>query len=70
LSEQEIEIEIKKLPEDLKREIWDYIEFVSKKYQERIKNPSGFRFDWEGGLSDFKNEFNSVELQHQAMNWR
>jgi hypothetical protein len=27
-------------------------------------------FDWEGGLSDLKEKYTSVELQHKAMEWR
>ena len=30
----------------------------------------GFRFDWEGGLSDLKEKYTSVELQHKASEWR
>lgn len=29
-----------------------------------------FKFDWEGGLSELKEKFTSVELQHKASEWR
>ncbi len=29
-----------------------------------------FKFDWEGGLSEVKEKFTSVELQHKASEWR
>lgn len=28
-----------------------------------------FKFDWEGGLSEIKEKFTSVELQHRALEW-
>lgn len=30
----------------------------------------GFRFDWEGGLSELKEKYTSVELQHKALDLR
>jgi hypothetical protein len=39
-----------------------------------IESPSTkggkFKFDWEGGLSDLKEQYTSVELQHKALEWR
>lgn len=29
-----------------------------------------FKFDWKGGLSDLKEKFTSVELQHKALEIR
>lgn len=29
-----------------------------------------FKFDWEGGLSNLKEKYTSVELQHKALEWR
>ncbi|MEN6379618.1 MAG: DUF2281 domain-containing protein [Methanofastidiosum sp.] len=26
-------------------------------------------FEWQGGLSELKDEFTSVELQHKALEW-
>jgi len=31
---------------------------------------SRFRFDWEDSLSDLKNEYTSVDLQHKSLEWR
>ena len=57
------------LPDHLKREVLDFIDFLmSKRKQEEIS--SQFDFNWEGGLSDFKDDLNSVDLQHQSMEWR
>lgn len=45
-----------------------YIE--SMKEHEEKKTKKGFRFDWGGGLSDLKEKYTSVELQHKASEWR
>ena len=29
-----------------------------------------FRFDWEGGLSEISERFDSVGLQHKVLEWR
>lgn len=36
---------------------------------ERAKK-SKFKFDWEGGLSNLKEKYTSVELQHKALECR
>ena len=68
--EHEIEMKLRKLPSDLKREVLDYLEFLLSKYQSKKPMKKKFKFDWEGGLSDIKGNFNSVELQHKALEWR
>ncbi len=66
--EKEIELKIRELPEDLKREVLDYIEFLLKKY--KSKKTKKFKFDWEDGLSEIWEKFTSVELQHKALERR
>ena len=57
------------LPVDLRREALDFIDFLMmKRSRDTISNQ--FDFTWEGGLSDLKDKYNSVDLQHQAMEWR
>jgi len=68
--EKEIELKIQKLPEDLRREVLDYVEFLLNKYKEREKAKNKFGFGWEGGLSDLKEKFTSVELQHKSLEWK
>ena len=64
-----IERKFNALPDDLKREVLDFIDFLMTK-RSREKISSQFDFTWEGGLSDFKDKYNSVDLQHQSMEWR
>ena len=65
-------MKIRKLPDDIKREVLDYMEFLSGKYKdtEARARSKKFKFDWEGGLSELRNKFTSVELQHKIMEWR
>ena len=67
---KEIEMKMKELPEDLRREVLDYVEFLLNKYKDTKIKAKGFKFDWEGGLSEIREKFTSVELQHRALEWR
>jgi len=66
---QVIEDKLEELPGNLKKEALDYIEFLLLKYGKQEKQDK-FRFDWEGGLSELKDKYSSVEIQHKAMEWR
>ena len=46
------------------------MEFLLKKYKGTESKAKKFRFDWEGGLSEIRGKFTSVELQHKALEWR
>jgi hypothetical protein len=54
------------LPKQIQEQILDYIEFLTTKYKKKEEVKASFKFDWEGGLSEKKKDFTSVELQHQA----
>jgi len=68
--EREIDFIIQRLPFYLKKEVLDYVEFLSSKYHSTPDSKKKFKFDWEGGLADVKEKMTSVELQHKAMDWR
>ncbi len=71
MQEQSIKSRLDELPEDLKKEALDYIEFLILKYHRTVSVEKGrFLFNWEGGLSELKDRYSSVELQHKAMEWR
>jgi len=69
VDEKEIASRVRELPEDLRRRVLDYIEFLVRRYGGK-RGAGGFRFDWEGGLSELREKFTSVELQHRALEWR
>jgi hypothetical protein len=68
--EEEIAVKLQKLPENAKREVIDYLDFLLSKYQTKEVERRNFRFGWEGGLAELRGEFNSVDLQHKASEWR
>lgn len=64
-----IKSKLEELPEDLKKEVLDYVEFLIWKYGGKTRK-TRFRFDWEGGLSDLREKYTSIELQHEALTLR
>jgi len=64
-----IEQKVNALPGDLRKEVLDFIDFLMTKRSCRITSDQ-FDFAWEGGLSDLKDKYHSVDLQHQSMEWR
>ena len=70
MNKEEINTKIKQLPDHLADEVNDYIDFLISKYGKEKQKKPGFKFDWEGGLSELKDKFSSVDLQHKASEWR
>ena len=68
--EKDIEIKAKELPEFLRKQVLDFMEFLSKKYSDNEVKTARLSFDWEDGLSDIKDETSSVDLQHKSLEWR
>lgn len=58
------------LPVKIQEQVLEYIEFLISKYKKKEKKHTTFKFDWEDGLSEMKENFTSVELQHQANDLR
>ena len=69
MTSQLIKVRLEKLPVDLQQEVLDFIEFLIDKHCKK-EDKGKFRFDWEGGLSELKDKYTSVELQHKALEWR
>ncbi len=74
MKRNDIETKVKNLPDYLIPEILDYIDFLLVKHGSKAqpgnKNENKFKFDWEGGLSELKDQYTAVELQHKALDWR
>ncbi len=68
MREKNVNLDLKnqELPEHLKQEALDYIEFLLYKHKDQKTETNPFKFDWEGGLSELKDKFTSVELQKHA----
>lgn len=64
----QIEQKIKELPPELKHEVEDFVDFlIEKKMAKRGKK---LRQDWAGALSDFRDQYTSLELQKKSLDWR
>lgn len=64
-----IEHKFNALPNDYKREVVNFIDFPMTKQKHKTIS-SQFNFTWEGGLSEFKDKYNAVDLQYQSLEWR
>ncbi len=62
---------IEYLPPELQREVFDFIDFLLYKYEQnkKIDKTKTFTFNWAGKLSNLKDKYTSVELQHKALEW-
>ncbi len=70
MDKKKIENKIEKLPGHIIPEVEDYIEFLLTKYKKEKNDRKKFKFNWEGGLSELKGKYTSVQLQHKALEWR
>ena len=57
MDEKEIELKIKQLPDYLRKEVLDYMEFLLKKYSRQRNKEKKFKFELEGGLSELRKKF-------------
>jgi hypothetical protein len=69
MQEKKLEEIINELPEDLRKELEDFAQFLWEKNKKR-KIRGKPKFDWAGSLSDLDNDLSSVELQHKISDWR
>ena len=59
---------VEQLPPDLRQEVADFAAFLLEKQR---KKPRGKpRFDWAGALKELRDQYTSVDLQHQITRWR
>lgn len=59
---------VKELPPDLQQEVQDFARFL---FETKVRpKQSKLRLSWAGGLSEFRDQFTSLELQKKALEWR
>lgn len=63
-----LEETIKQLPPDLQREVADYAEFLLERRAR--KHGRRLRQDWAGALQEYRDQYTSLDLQRQALDWR
>jgi len=59
---------IEDLPDEMQQEVRDFVEFLLRKRQARLRGKP--RFEWAGALKDLRNQYSSVELQHKISECR
>ncbi len=58
---------LRELPPELRQQVQHYAEFL---LAQRAKRKQKYlRMSWRGALSDLRDEYTSVELQHKALDW-
>ncbi len=57
-----------KLPPGLQQEVLDFAHFLLEKRTR--KSGRKLRQDWAGALSDYRDQYTSLELQKKSLEWR
>ena len=66
---RETEKIMSQLPPELQQEVHDFARYLFEvKAKPKLKRVP--TFDWAGGLADLRDQYTSVELQHQVLRWR
>lgn len=58
---------VKELPPEVHHVAEDFLESLLAKRSRKRKE--ALKLDWRGGLSDLRDRYTSVELQHKAQEW-
>ena len=57
------------LPPQAQKEVWDFVDFLSQRYIPKLRPKKKLTFKWAGALAHLKDQYTSVELQHQISKW-
>ncbi len=58
---------INHLPEQLRHEVEDFVDFLVKKRMPGKKKK--LRMSWAGALAEYRDRFTSLKLQKKSLNW-
>jgi len=61
---QTIKEKVQQLSPQNQAEVIDFVDFLLSK--EKTKERRKMKLDWAGGLKDLREQYTSVELEHQA----
>lgn len=56
---------IRDLPPEAQQAVREFVEYLHAKYA--TPKPRRLRFDWEGALANLRDQYTSVELQHEIL---
>ena len=65
-----IQNNISNLSPKLQLELYRYLDLLINQKKSNQETKIKFNFNWEGALSNLKDKFNSVDLQHKSLEWR
>ncbi len=66
--EKSLEEVIKELSPDMQREVGNFVDsLIEKRSKKSNRRP---QFGWAGALSDLRDKYSSVALQHKISEWR
>lgn len=57
------------LPPQAQKEVRDFVDFLSQRYTSKPRTKKKLVFKWAGALAHLKDQYTSVELQHQISKW-
>ena len=60
-----LEQKIKELPPELQQEVEDFVDSLTERREQPVKGQ--LRLDWRGSLRDLRDQYTSVELQHEIL---
>jgi hypothetical protein len=63
-----LEDRINELPPNLRRRVEVFVDSLLAKQKGQESRP--LKFEWSASLSDLKERYTSVELQHEIARWR
>ncbi|MCK5719483.1 MAG: DUF2281 domain-containing protein [Thiomargarita sp.] len=69
MTNNEIYQKINHLPKELMPALVAYLDFLLKQHPQELPKTIP-TFNWEGGLSEIKSEYDSVSLQKKSLEWR
>ncbi len=58
---------VRELPPDILTQVRDFAEFLLAKRERRTRALSQ---DWAGALREYRQQYTSLDLQRQALDWR
>jgi hypothetical protein len=60
-----LEEKIRELPPELQQEVEDFVHFLRERREQPVKGQ--LKLDWRGSLRDLRDQYTSVELQHEIL---
>jgi hypothetical protein len=57
---------VRSLPVELQQEVYNFAKYLADTKTSKARHK--FKFDWEGDLGDLREQFSSVDLQHDILN--